>query len=95
MSNVIHEFSIKTKKKIFCFAGFLILFLPAMYFKYLSNEATVFNIERLNLVITLQLLAIVPIVWSIRYSRCPACNKNAGYGWKIKQCSNCGQKLVE
>lgn len=91
---VVIKFAETTKKRVTCFVAFLVLFLPAMCFKYLVNAEVLFGFERMNVVIALQFLSLIPIFLSLRYFNCPACNKKAGYGWSIKQCTHCGKKLT-
>lgn len=90
---IVVEFSKRTKKRVICILVFLLFFLPAMYLKYISDTEIVFGFEKVNFVIALQLLAVIPIIWSIKYYKCPACNKTAGFGWNIRQCEHCGEKL--
>lgn len=93
MNDIITTYAARRKKKIFyCMISLLILLL-AMYIKYLNHQELIFNIKKFHIVILLQLLVLVPILWAIKYSKCPACNKNAGSGWNVKRCDYCGEKL--
>jgi len=91
---IVYEYARRAKKRTICFIAFLLIFFPAMYIKYIMNTETLFGFDRMDIVVALQISGLIPILWSIKYSKCPACNKNAGYGWRIKQCAHCGKKLV-
>lgn len=30
----------------------------------------------------------------LKFSKCPVCEKNAGNGWVVTECQNCGQKFT-
>lgn len=42
----------------------------------------------------LQAIALYFIYLILKLSKCPVCEKNAGNGWVVTVCQNCGQKFT-
>lgn len=44
--------------------------------------------------LTLQAVGLCFLYLIFKFSKCPVCEKNAGNGWVVTTCQNCGQKFT-
>lgn len=93
--NHIELFADQNKKRIIYTLIILLFWIPAIALRYLGDDLYVFHIRADIIATALQVISLPFVFLCVKNIKCPACKKNAGGGWNIKACKNCGEKLKE
>lgn len=87
------EFKEKTKKKIVAAVIAVALMLISLALRHYSASLG-FSLSQARLYSLVPLVVSAGlIVWMVYLNKCPSCKKQAGTGWSIKECKNCGISL--
>ncbi|QFU22694.1 hypothetical protein FM038_011360 [Shewanella eurypsychrophilus] len=99
--DIIETFSQQKKNRVKYTVLALILWVPALLIQYYKEpiadmfaQSSLFSIYLQLFALLLQAVGMVFIFLTHKNSKCPACTKLAGSGWKIEECKSCGQKLT-
>ena len=92
MSNI-EVFAKQTKKRIIYAAILIGLIISALLLRYFYESSYIFTIRADIIASVLQVAALPFAFLLVKNLKCPSCKENAGNGWNIKECKNCGEKL--
>jgi len=67
-------------------SGFIVVWVPALVINMMPDYSNV-------IVLPLMLSGIVFLLLADSKSRCPRCGNSPGWGWRIKKCKVCGERL--
>ncbi|RYG17137.1 MAG: hypothetical protein EOO07_11740 [Chitinophagaceae bacterium] len=91
--NHIEIFFENKKKRIIFTAILLVFWVPALAIRFFSHDMYILHMRADMVATVLQIVGLPFIFLSMKYLKCPACKENAGSGWDIKKCKNCGELL--
>ena len=76
------------KKRKLLTVMFLLFWIPALILPMLLEY------EPFIITLSLKFIGLIFLYFAYKYSLCPNCGRNPGWGWKIKKCKGCGEQLV-
>jgi hypothetical protein len=94
MESVKLEFKSRKQKRVVCTVLSMFFWLPALVIQLYSDQTYLLGIRADIVALALQTVGFIFILLSLKYSKCPSCNENAGNGWNVTECNKCGVKFT-